>query len=600
MSALGLLVVDVVLGEYQVPRKLGQEFDLGTTPRGSAAQGRFYVHNPSDEEAVFPVLQAHEVASGAHQGVLFTFDGSTWSSRLSLASIPPGGSSPLIRFIVTTTSDEDLGPVSIEFTAAPDGWPAERHLTSAFHKDVTTSSVQPSLWFSNLSVVPAGSEVTIYGRGLHDLSWSMWTSRSGWFPVADSPAAVTVPATLGPDDDASAIISPAADPAINIAHEHLTVTMPALAPGAPPAAYAVRASGPGGEDVLHWIRTTPPLQGDLDLPPLLMNSNLSVKLRQKGLTPGGYIEQRESAFDEPRVVIRDGIPRGRADFMVNARSVVQLMTTSSDMGRIQDPAEIDTHGLHRWYPHSQYLYSRPTDGPTKMWWQSVDGERNLAYDTDTGPYIDPVTEFETVDPDIDIVAPAMVMPYRGYMDATRAFGNVRLDNGWLLPSYTMIMVVLLGPDPSPEYREVVTGQPEKLSSMQARLMTTTSETSGSVHPEVRYSNRQIVAIAGRARARFNVDWGFLGQRPVIVGLTISGAWQRGAVRPYTRLTYVGKGMNARSISQGPFAFGAMARLGSPIEHTDFRVLDFLAGPRLGKPAEDQLINQLDAIYGVVD
>ena len=610
-AAPGLWMSDhIFTGSLATARKAGQTFDHGVIGRGGSAHGEFYVHNSySMATAVSPVIESFSpgdtTTRPGKQHVLYSLDRLTWSTRLVLPDIAAGGYSPLIYYIDTMHSDTPTGRVSVRSVCAPTSWSngkqvlASETMVATFFKTVDLSAPPPDIWWADPMSVSPGGSVTLYGKGFASRDWAIKRIGSDWSLVASSPAIATTSQTAVAADDVS-IVRGATAITSNISISSVTLTMPATANTAV-LTYSIRSASAdlSEQDVHHGIRVNPPLQGDIGLPPLLMESVVSSVIRPAGLSGEGGIEQREMSFSTPKAIIT-GTPRAMPRYFVNTASQISMLENSSSVGRLDGPPDFNTRGLHRWIPTTATMIARTDLGPTKMVWQSLDGSKDFLFDTTNGPYIDPSTEFGTAEAGVSISAPSMVIPREVSIKKTTWEWNTTPTGMKSQPNFTAIMVVLLGPDPSPSYREVVLGQPEKLSTLPARLLSTTSTSSDYGHlTSLYYDKRYVIGHSGRTHSRIRINYGFLGVRPIIVALSV-GTEKIGTKRvPYSRTTYVGRYISRRVFSRGPFTPNVNLQIGSSVSGDDFRVLDFMAGPCISTTVENQLINNLDAIYGVL-
>ena len=593
------------------PRKLGQWFDSGSVGSASSTHGEFYIYNTGEKgAAIAPVLRSRSPRDWSdypgHQHLLFSIDGLTWSSQLTLPNIPAQGYSRLIRFIDTAHPDVPLGRINVLAVCVPASWSSgqvvmkSESMCASFAKTVTTATADPDIWFVTPFSVSPGQPVTVWGQGLDNRDFAIWNRASGWELLSSAPAVVDNAHTAGRNDIASVVIG-GSRVVSNISGQRTTLTMPATQ-NTGLVSYSVRVSSAdlSVQDVFHSVRVVPPLKGDLGLPPMIMQSQINALVVPEGLAPGEQISQRKSVFTKPNAIIT-GLPRATPMFMVNATAAIEVINSSRTSGRISDIPSFGTLSMTRFYPSAASVVSRSDLGPTKQGWLSLDSTENLIFDTAEGTYIDPMTEFETVDPDVNIASPAMVFPSGAVAQLTRRFEDRELSTGRLISRYTMMMVVLLGPDPSPVYREVVLGEPERLSTLPAHLMKTTSPAVSAYNASLRYDKRHVQALAGRARPRTRIDGGFLGRRPIIVGLTVGRYWTGRRYIPMSRMTYVGKTIRRVPISAGTnWSALATPQIGDTVAGDTFRVLEFLTGPHLSVARENSLINRLDAIYGVMN
>ena len=122
--------------------------------------------------------------------------------------------------------------------------------------------------------------------------------------------------------------------------------------------------------------------------------------------------------------------------MVNAAATISVLNSSRTAGRISSIPDFGTLSMTRFYPSAASVVPRSDLGPTKQAWLSLDLTDSLIFDTAEGVYIDPETEFETENPDVNISSPSMVFPSGAVAQLNRQFEDRELSTGEMISRLT--------------------------------------------------------------------------------------------------------------------------------------------------------------------
>lgn len=582
-------VVDLVLGDQAVERKAGSSFNHDPLGREGSASGGFYLYNDS---ADYTAIDTALVATQAHgRNLLLSVDGSTWDVLISLSDIPPKSYSPYVRYIVTTTSATPTGSagldISINYQMAGGSHSAR---PPSVITNVTTAAPVPHVWFTTAPKYRSNESITLIGKKIRGVPFKMVIDGK---PLTMTQISAQTVAASGGTPQAIVSFS-----GTNISLQHDVVVL------APPVAsnlggvYPVTSPG----DTI-FIKVEPNYVGPGTVPPVLSYSSSVARIVPAGVTEAGAILQRRSSFRNNDVRIVDGAPAPAPLYEVKSIATCRVLESSFTVGT-DDVLSTDmpTYGLTRWLPISSKIEPATDIGPDATRWRAFNSSRSMVIDDETGPYIDPGTEIEDARAGIYNV-PTMVIPAGTSMRSDMTFSNDFLSNGSMTPMMSVFMVVIIGPDPSPTYQEVISGRPQRLTSTPTELIVTTgNEQRGRGRPAVRYQDRTFTAWSTKYRARKTIDFGYLGRRPVIIGLTLGRDRNHDGKRvQVSRMIYVGSRMHRVSlgIASGEVAQDISFQIGRYGRGESFRVLELLAGPALDRSDETRLVNRLDSTYKVM-
>lgn len=408
---------------------------------------------------------------------------------------------------VWTLSPDSVGPSDTEtppFTGTPSGDAHEY----TYEGDAGTGVAPPILWFLYKKWGFLGDHVVAYGQGLGNsqaaLHGVLKLGPGTVYPVVGDVTPTIVSWTVSPAGthayDGTGVIFPGTDtapPHVDAEVQVIEFIVPTGYPLDAPTSNHVYVENDNGRSNALQLLLYPMVDIDMASPdPDNVSYTASMGIWDPADAPA--LAQHYSLFTLESTVLSGRVPE-RAPLFLGAAAPACTFTGGVPTSGLDDPVDIAIPLLLRYRPLDSKITPRPDLGTGISVWDSNEtSSMDWKFHVDSAPFVDSSAEFASRNG--SIVRPALVFPGDAWCETTNGFAAG--------PTLTCVMVVKVYPD------------------AQERSYLLSSFVSGTPDPdtfplEVFVTGDQVcLRIGGRLNVT-KIPQGYIGQRPIIVGISLN-------------------------------------------------------------------------------
>ncbi|HEY5787513.1 MAG TPA: hypothetical protein VIT65_22335 [Microlunatus sp.] len=471
-----------------------------------------------------------------------------------------------------------------------------------YEGDVGTGVAPPILWFVYQKWGFLGQHFVAYGEGLGDNQPEL----NGKFYLG--PGTITAYPSLGDSQptlvewafypagpnayDGSQVMFPGtsvAPPVVDVEHQIIEFIVPTSITLTEPTEFHIYVINDNGMSNALSLMLYPMIDLDMESgEPILMTITAGMgehglDLPAEGPTlmlasvgdPIPTLEQRYSLIEFP-YALTGRVPERAPIYLTSAEPAFELTGGAPSTG-LDDPVNVALPMALRYRPLDSKITARPDLGTGMSVWDSNESSSmDWKFNVASAPYVDADNVISSRNG--ELVRPAMVFPGDAWAETTASFAAG--------PRLTVLMAVTIYPDPQP------------------RSFILSSFISGAPDPDtfpfgVYIEGDQVSFVVGTKHQVVRIASGYLGQRPVIIGVSMSAEAMRMAVVSdkasivqVTHLPLTASGFRlylGRNNDAGNLQMATMDVLDLGVDHVT------PAGP----DRFWSIINRLDGIYGVM-
>jgi hypothetical protein len=557
---------------------------------------------PANGSASIPVFGGRDIAITARP--------SFWESWLSTGLEDGGGgaqvttSSGSVSYTVAYSGYQYFDPLAIGAAVELFGDSTPNAGEYVYEGDVGAGGVPPILWFNYKKWGFLGQHFVAYGQGLGAtqpaLDGKFYLGPGDTYPVpADfRPPLVAWQLNAASDHayDGSGVIFPGTDiapPRVDSEVQTIEFIVPSDLVLTAPTEYHVYVVNVNGTSNALPFMLYPMVDVDMDGgEPLLMTA--AAGMGEHGLdipedtpaffasvsaaisaVPVPYLKQRYSRMQVP-YQLTGRVPERAPAYLTSAQPAFTLTGGRLTNG-LDDPVSVKLPMALRYRPLESKITARPDLGTDVSVWQSNESSpMDWRFNNATAPFVDTVNEISSRNG--DLLRPAMVFAGNAWAESTTSFPAG--------PKVSVVMAVTVYPD------------------AQARSYLLSSFVSGAPDPDafpfgVYIEGDKIFFEVGVKQQVVRIARGYIGQRPIIVGLSMSSSLMQMAV--------VSDKATISQLSHPPLNSGGfklyLGRCNDAgnLQMATMDILD-MGVDNVTPPASPRLwsiINRLDGIYGVM-